>query len=192
MKTSRVLGIAGLGAGAAYLLAATGAVTTDVRIGRRTRPLGPMQRSIAAPPDVVFDVIAGPYLGKTPHAMAGELRVLERGTDMVVAEHITPIGYGLTARTVEAVTFQRPSRVSFRLVRGPVPYVTEAFELTPVEAGTAFTYSGEIGADFWALGTWWAGIVAVRWEKAVERSLSGIAEEAERRARRAPRSGASR
>jgi hypothetical protein len=32
---------------------------------------------LPAPPETVFDVIAGPYLGQTPHAMADELRVLE-------------------------------------------------------------------------------------------------------------------
>jgi hypothetical protein len=40
--------------------------------------------TIAAPATAVFDLIAAPYLGKTP-GMAGHLR----GTDMVLAEHYT-------------------------------------------------------------------------------------------------------
>jgi len=64
-------------------------------------------------------VIAAPYLGRTPRAMAGKLRVLERGTDMVLAEHYNPVHGGrLTATMVETVTFDRPRRVVFRLVRG--------------------------------------------------------------------------
>jgi hypothetical protein len=179
----RLAGIA-TGAGLGYVLVVKGALTLDVGIGRRTRPLGPIQRDIVAAPEVVFDVIASPYLGRTPRAMEAKFRVLERGADMVLAEHFTPIGSRLTATTVENVRFERPHRISFRLLRGPVPHVTESFQLDPTEDGTRFTYTGEIGADFWALGTWWADIVAERWERAVEKSLAGIIEEAERRAER--------
>jgi Polyketide cyclase / dehydrase and lipid transport len=182
MKPRHVLGMAGLAGGAAYVLSATGALTLDLNIGRQTRALGPIRRRIAAPPEVVFDVVAGPYLGKTPHAMAAKLRVIERGADLVLAEHFTPIGYGLNATTVEAVRFERPFRVHFRLVRGPVAHVVETFELTAADGETDFGYSGEIGADLWALGRWWAEVVGSRWVKAVEASVTGIAEEAERRA----------
>lgn len=178
-----VLGVAAGGAAGTYLLAATGALTIDTGVGRRTRPLGPITRSIAAPPEVVFDVIAAPYLGKTTRAMSEKLRVLERGDDMVVAAHYTPLGHRLTATTVETVRFERPHRVSFRLLRGPVPHVTETFTLTPSSDGTDFTYVGEIGADFWNLGTWWINVVGARWEHTVEESLAGIVQEAERRAR---------
>ena len=69
----------------AYALLVRGALTLDLGVGRRIRPLGPITRTIAAPPETVFDVIAGPYLGRTPHAMADRLRVWERGSDMVLA-----------------------------------------------------------------------------------------------------------
>jgi hypothetical protein len=184
VKTSTALVAGILGAGAGYLLTATGALSLDVNIGRRVRLLGPIDRVIGAPPEVVFDVIAEPYLNKTPHAMEAKLRVLVRGADMALAEHYTPIGYGLKATTLETVHFERPSRVSFRLVKGPVPHVVEIFELSAGALGTDFRYSGEIGADFWGLGSWWAKVVAARWEKAVEQSLAGIALEAERRADR--------
>lgn len=51
-----------LAAGAA--LVARARLTFDVGIGRRLRPLGPIALDIAAPPDVVFHVIAAPYLGR--------------------------------------------------------------------------------------------------------------------------------
>jgi hypothetical protein len=182
VKGARLVGAAVVGA-AAYLAAATGALSVDAKLGRRRRPLGPLRREIAAPPQVVFDVIAAPYLSKTPHAMQSKLRVLERSADLVVAEHFTPIGFGLKATTVEVVHFERPTRISFRLVRGPVPYVTETFRLASAGPGTAFAYEGELAADFWILGSWWASIVAVRWERAVASSVNEIADEAERRAR---------
>src|SRR3954451_6202911 len=177
-----LLGVAAGGAAGTYLLAATGALTIDTGVGRRTRPLGPLTRSIAAPPEVVFDVIAAPYLAKTPRAMSEKLRVLERGDDMVVAAHYTPLGHRLTATTVETVRFERPHRVSFRLLRGPVPHVTETSTLTPSSDGTDFTYVGEIGADFWNLGPWRINLVCERLGHTVEAALTGIIQEADRRA----------
>src|SRR4051812_30649816 len=184
-----LLGVAAGGAAGTYLLAATGTLTVDTGGRRRTRPPAPMNRSIAAPPEVVFDVIGSPYLGKTTRAMSEKLRVLERGDDMVLAAHFTPLGHRLTATTVETVRFERPHQVAFRLLRGPVPHVTETFRLTASDDGTAFTYTGEIGADFWSLGRWWTDVVGARWEHAVEESLAGIIEEAERRAASTQRSG---
>lgn len=167
-----------------YTLVVRGALILDVDIGRRVRPLGPIEVQIAADPETVFDIVAAPYLGKTPRAMADKLRVVERGIDMVLAEHFTDVGRGMMAVTVETVRFDRPGTISFRLVRGPVPLVNETFDLKPKDGGTAFVYTGEIGADFWALGVWWADKVALKWEQAVEASIASVKVEAERRALR--------
>ncbi|MGH7705183.1 MAG: SRPBCC family protein [Candidatus Dormibacteria bacterium] len=166
---------------AAYVLTVRGDLTLDTGIGRRTRALGPIQDRINARPETVFDVISGPYLGSTPRAMQSKLRVVERGSDLVVAEHFTPVSRGLSATTVESVHFERPTRVSFRLLRGPVPHVTETFELAQADSGTAFLYAGTLGTDFWGLGAWWGGKVAPRWEATVQRSITSIKAEAERR-----------
>ena len=169
----------------AYELLVRGGLTVDLDLGRRVRPLGPLRVAMAAPPAMVFDVIAAPYLGRTPRALQPKLEVLERGSDMVLAAHHTRVGRRTTT-TLETVRFQRPERVEFRLVRGPVPHVRERYELSPVAAGTELLYAGEIGADLWALGSWWAKRVAVPWERAVAASLEQIRAEAERRARGAP------
>jgi hypothetical protein len=169
--------------GLGYYLLVTGKLTLDTGIGRRVRPLGPYSVTVAAPAGTVFDVIAAPYLGRTPRAMAGKLRVLERGTDMVLAEHYTGVHRGkLTAVTLETVRFDRPHRVSFRLVRGPVPYVTEEFTLAEQGGATVLAYAGEIGADLGWAGQWWTGRVASAWEAAVRTSFAGVKAEAERRA----------
>jgi hypothetical protein len=87
----------------------------------------------------------------------------------VLAAHFTPLGgrLGLVAQTVETVRFTRPQRIDFRLVRGPVPHVVEAFVLTEQAggAGTRLAYDGEIGADLWLLGQRWCELVARRWER---------------------------
>jgi hypothetical protein len=165
------------------VLVVRGALTLDLGLGRRVRPLGPIRLEVAAPAETVFDVIADPYLAKTPRALRSKLEVLERGSDMVVAAHHTPAGR-LTATTVESVRFERPHRVSFRLLRGPVPHVLERFELLPSDSGTELTYSGELGTDLWQLGQWWGDRVADAWQHAVKRSLEATRAEAERRARR--------
>jgi hypothetical protein len=185
----RLLGYATMGAGVAaagYVGLVTGACPIDLGIGRRVRPLGPQLVDMAAPRAVVFDVIAEPYLGRVPHALAGRLRVLERASDMVLAAHFTPLSgrLGLVVQTVETVRFSRPERVDFRLVRGPVPHVVEAFVLAEQAsgAGTRLTYSGEIGADLWWAGQGWCGLVARTWEQTVAASLAAVKAEAERRA----------
>lgn len=179
--------ILGAGASAGCLLAVRGAMTLDLGIGRRTRPLGPIRVPIGAPRETVFDVIAAPYLTKTPRAMETKLRVLERGTDMVLAAHFTPTRLGI-ATTVETVRFESPERVSFRLVRGPVPHVSETFELRPSERGTDLEYQGVLGTDLWSLGAWWGSAVARVWEDTVRQSLDRVREEAERRDDRHQRS----
>jgi hypothetical protein len=176
--------VAGAGATALYLGLITAAVPVDLGIGRRYRDLHPHAIDIAAPREVVFDILATPYLGRQTRAMADKIHVLERGTDMVLAAHRTPLGRGLMATTVETVRFTRPDRVDFRLVRGPVPEVTEQFLLTDTTADhhtTRLEYRGRLGTDLWAMGTWWGRLVAQRWQQAVADTFAAVRTEAERR-----------
>src|SRR5947207_1346608 len=130
-----LLAFAVAGAGRrAYRALARGELTLDVGTGRRVRPLGPLSWQIAAPREIVFDTIAEPYLGRTPRALADELEVWERGSDMVLAAHFTQVKCGRTL-TLETVRFDRPERIHFRLVRGPVPHVAESFVLAEEERG---------------------------------------------------------
>lgn len=166
-----------------YALLGRGSLTLDLAIGRSTRSLGPFTWPIAAPRELVFEVISAPYLQRTPRALEGKLRVVERGEDMVLAEHFTPVG-PLVTTTLETVRFEPPELIHFRLVRGPVPYVVERFHLRETAAGTELEYSGELGTDLWAAGRLWGALVAARWEAAVRDSLGAVKAEAERRAGR--------
>ena len=70
---------------------------------------------------------SAPYLGRTPRALADKLQVWERGSDLVLAAHVTQVKCGTTT-TLETVRFERPNRIDFRLVRGgPVPHLVESF-----------------------------------------------------------------
>ena len=170
---------AGLGT---YLGLVSGAVPLDLGVGRRIRPLGPLSVDVGAGPDAVMEVIAAPYLGRATHAMREKVHVLERGSDMVLAAHRTPIRGGLRAVTVETVRFTGVERVEFRLVRGPVPHVVETFLLSPHGGGTRLEYSGEMGTDLWRAGQVWARVVATHWERAVADTLAAVKLEAERTA----------
>lgn len=182
---SRLLGIVGLVAvgRAGYDQLVRGGLTVDLGVGRTVRPLRPLVVPIAAPRETVFDVVAAPYLGRPTRALAEKLRVLERGEDLVLAAHFTKVGKRV-ATTVETVRFERPERVHFRLVRGPVPHVVEEYALRETSEGTELTYTGELGTDLWAVGRWWGDRVAAKWEAAVEGSLAAVRTEAERQAAR--------
>jgi hypothetical protein len=175
-----------LGLRAGYRLLANGALTIDLGVGRRLQPLGPLAQTIAAPLEVVFEVVAAPYRDRTPRALADKLQVWERGSDMVLAAHFTDVRCGITT-TLETVTFHRPDRIDFRLVRGPVPHLVESFMLARRDAGTELRWQGELGTDGWAIGEWWGGRVACAWTRAVRASLHEVTNEAERRNRSARR-----
>lgn len=186
-----VLVLAGLLATAGVLVV-TGALTLDTGVGRRTRPLGPLHVSIAAPREAVFDSLALAYLSTSPpRALREKVVVLERTADMVLAAHRTKVG-PLTATTVETVAFERPGSIAFRLVRGPVPHVVERFELTEHDGITELAYTGELGADFWILGRVWAALVSRSWLSAVSKSLAAVQESTELGANRAAGRAAAR
>lgn len=162
-----------------YLGLVTGRLSLDLGLGRRTRPLGPLDVDITAPPERVFAAAAAPYAERRPRAMREKVDILHRSADMVLAAHKTPLGNGLTAVTVETVVLEPPHRITFRLVRGPVPYVAETFDFQPTETGTRLVYTGEMGTDLGRVGAVWGDAVARSWVHAVERSLAVIKSAAE-------------
>jgi hypothetical protein len=164
-----------------YVALVTGRLTVDLGLGRRTRPLGPISLDIAAPREVVYEVAAAPYAERRPRALQQKVAILERTDHMVIGAHRTPLPGGLTAVTVEAVSFDPPQQIGFRLLRGPVPHVRETFTFEQIETGTRLRYDGELGTDLGAPGAAWGDLVARTWEATVRSAMADIKTEAERR-----------
>jgi hypothetical protein len=167
----------------AFLLLAMGRLHLDLGWGRSVHELGPIALRIAAPRELVFEVISAPYLGRTPSRSG--IEVLERSGSLVVAAHLTKVHF-YTARTVEAVRFEAPSRVEFTHLTGPVPQARERFALEDDAGCTELRYEGELGIDFFGLGRiaarhW----VRPQWERTVREHLEDLKQRAESRAARA-------
>lgn len=75
--------------------------------------------------------------------------------------------------------FERPHTVYFRLLRGPVPHVTERFHLEEHDGSTRLRYEGELGTDLWSIGDRWGALVARTWVAVVEHSLDDVRQGAE-------------
>jgi hypothetical protein len=109
------------------------------------------------------------------------MEILERGRDLVVAAHHTKLRR-FTSTTVEAVRFEQPERITFRLLRGIAPSVTEEFPFRETETGTRFAYTGQLAMDLWVLGRLvGAALVKPTWEKVVRQHMERIKDAAESR-----------
>jgi Polyketide cyclase / dehydrase and lipid transport len=165
-----------------FLLLAMGRLHLDLGWGRSLHELGPITIRIAAPRDLVFEIISAPYLGRTPGGSG--IEVVARGDTLVVATHYTKV-HAYTARTVEVVEFEPPTTVGFRHLTGPVPHAVEQFALEELDGGTELRYGGELGIDFFVLGRiagrYW---VRPQWERAVREHLEDLKGQAESRAGR--------
>jgi hypothetical protein len=164
------------------LLLAMGRLHLDLGWGRSVHQLGPIEVRIAAPRELVYEMIREPYLGHTPRDSG--IEVLARGEDLAVASHRTKVHF-YTSITVEAVSFEPLDRVSFKHLSGPVPEAAEEFSLEEVDGVTELRYAGEVGIDFFFLGRI-AGRRWVRpqWERTVLRELEDLKQRAEQLAAR--------
>jgi len=184
----RVLAASALGAGATamgYVGLVTGACPLDLGVGRRVRPLGPQLVDMAAPREVVFDVIAEPYLGRAPRALADKLRVLDRGSDMVLAAHFTPLGgrLGLVAQTVETVGSAGPSGSSsgWSAGRCPTSWRRSCSPSRPLGPAPGWPTPGRSGPTCGAWGSggasWWGATGSrrspARWGRSRPRPSGG-------------------
>jgi hypothetical protein len=170
------------GMAAMFLLLAMGRLHLDLDWGRSIHEIGPIEIRIAAPRELVFELIAAPYLRRAPRDTG--IEVLARGADLAVARHHTKVHF-YEARTVEVIEFEAPARVGFRHLAGPVPHAIEEFTLVDAEGETELNYGGEVGIDFFVVGRL-AGRHWVRpqWERAVGEHLEALRKRAEERSDR--------
>jgi hypothetical protein len=166
---------------ASFLALATGRMHLDLGLGRSFHELGPITATIRAPRELVFEMIAAPYLGR---ASVEGIEVLAHSEHLAVARHHTRVHF-YTAQTTEVVDLTPPTRVGFRQLCGPVAHALEEFVLEESDGATELRYSGELGIDFYILGRI-AGRHWVRpqWERVVAAHLEDLKERAEARAAR--------
>lgn len=172
-------------AAALFLLLAMGRVTLDLGRGRSLHSLGPLAVRIEAPREIVFEILSAPYTGRA--SGGAEIELLAGNETLAVAAHHTKVHF-YTARTVEIIELEPPSRIGFRHLAGPVPHAVEQFALSEAGDATELAYDGEIGIDFAWLGrlaarTW----VRPQWERTVASHLDDVKQRAELRASRGRR-----
>ncbi len=133
---------------------------------------------IDARPDLVYQLVAA--VGQGPDA--AHARVIERPSpDCAIVEFRTKI-MGREVRTLEEVRFIPPDRITYRLLRGPLPAVNEEFMIKPSDAGTRLQYSGSYVAHSpWPRTLFDRLVVPRLYRKAVWASMLGIKRAAEAR-----------
>jgi len=136
-------------------------------------------REVAAPPEVVFDVL-------TDHRGYADITPMRR-SELEREGEPAPNGVGAirALRSVgpplreEVVSYERPSRFSYKVVSGiPVRDHLGTVLLTPEGAGTRVTYAVKTTPTLPLVG---GAVVAVT-KLAIKQLLSGITTESERRA----------
>jgi uncharacterized protein YndB with AHSA1/START domain len=136
-------------------------------------------RDVAAPPDVVFDVL-------TDHRGYAEITPMRKS---VLEREGEPAPNGVGAIRVlssvgpplreEVIAYQPPSRFSYRLLSGaPVRDHVGTVQLAPAGEGTRVTYAVRTIPTLPLVG---GAVVAVT-RQAIKQLLNGISAEAERRA----------
>jgi hypothetical protein len=164
-----------------FLALASGRGHLDLGVGRSIHGLGPINTTIVAPRELVFEIIAAPYLGRS---FVPGIEVLARSESLVVARHQTRVHFYM-AQTTEVIDFAPPMRVGFRHLSGPVPHALEEFVLVDTSGGTELRYRGELGVDFFIFGRiagrYW---VRPQWERVVRAHIEDVKDRAEARAAR--------
>jgi uncharacterized protein YndB with AHSA1/START domain len=137
------------------------------------------EREIAAPPEVVFDVL-------TDHRGYAAITPLRR-SELEREGEPAPNGVGAirVLRSVgpplreEVVAYERPSRFSYTVLSGaPIRDHLGTVELTPTGGGTAMVYAVRTQPTVPVAG----GAVVAVVRQAVKRLIDGVATESERRA----------
>jgi uncharacterized protein YndB with AHSA1/START domain len=136
-------------------------------------------RQVAAPPEVVFDVL-------TDHRRYPEITRL-RKAELEREGEPTPNGLGaIRVLTVagppmreEVIGYERPSRFSYKILSGlPVRDHVGTVELKPKDGGTEVTYAVKTTPTIPLAGQVFMAFL----KKAIRDLIAGVAKESERRA----------
>jgi uncharacterized protein YndB with AHSA1/START domain len=136
-------------------------------------------RQVAAPPEIVFDVLTDHrrYTEITPLRRAELEREGEPEPDGVGA--IRVLGVAGPPMREEVLAYERPSRFSYTLLSGlPVRDHVGTVELEPKDGGTEVTYAVKTTPTIPLAGP----IFMTGLKKAIRDLIGGVAKESERRA----------
>ncbi|HET8815517.1 MAG TPA: SRPBCC family protein [Solirubrobacterales bacterium] len=136
-------------------------------------------RQVAAPPEIVFDVL-------TDHRRYDEITSL-RKAELEREGESAPNGVGAIRRLTvagppmreEVLTYDRPRRFSYKVLSGlPVRDHVGTVELEPSDGGTKVTYAVKTTPTVPFVGA----VVVAFMKQGIKTLLGGVAKESERRA----------
>ena len=164
---------------------AHGRITMELGWGTSWMSLRNRRVPIAAPPEIVFDVLREAARGTIPGITARERTVvLEDSGDLVVNESVNDSRFG-RVRAREAVRFHPGGRVTYRHLSGPLPGTEESIEVRAADDGSELRYQGRIPIDFWALGRLVArALILPEYERLLDLHIAALAKTCETRARK--------
>lgn len=107
--------------------------------------VGPLSRAIAAPPELVYQMLSA--IGQGSQRNGERSQVLERNGDELICDFWTPLrlpgGAEHVVRTRERVTLRPPDQLTYEHLDGPVRGLRESITVTAgPEGGCAITYAG--------------------------------------------------
>lgn len=106
--------------------------------------VGPVSIDIAAPPALVFQMLAA--IGQGAQTGGERAEILEQDGDEYVCDFWTrisiPVGRDRLVRTRERVTVQRPDRIHYEHLDGPVRGLQESIRVEDAPGGSRITYRG--------------------------------------------------
>ena len=145
--------------------------------------LKPIDVEVAAPREMVFQILSAIGNGQIPGSQGDSARVLSRDGNTIIAEFHTRAGRR-TFVTEEEVTLYPPERITFRHLKGPLSYVWEEITLEARGAATVLRHRGEFSVNNWPVLGWLIGRLYVKplFERVVSDHFNRIKEAAEGRA----------
>ena len=147
--------------------------------------LDPHTVTIDAPRELVYQKMSSFGRGRLKGDDGESSKVLSRSGNDIVAEFKTRSGL-LTITTVERVTLDPPSRISFEHIKGPFNRAQQEFVLADVDGGTELSHTGEFEWSRVPVVGWLVGplILKRRYERVLAKHMEHIKTGCEARARR--------
>ena len=152
-----------------------------------TTPISDVQVTIEAPRELVFEM-AGAVGGTLPGGPPHHAELISRDGDLLVVRYSAPPPFRFFG-FLEEVRLSRPSRIDYRVLKGPLDRVEEWLLLDEAAARrTLVTYGGLVESRIPVIGSLVERLVAApayRWY--MRRTLAALKVAAERRASRSRR-----